>query len=118
MPRLSTPLLRVTPVSGDYGPGLALDGELDLATTPILMESLEACEQQDESVVALDLTELRFLDASGLKAILNAHRRAIRRGEHGLVLLNPSHDIRRLLELTAIDLTIEVVGEAPAAATA
>jgi anti-sigma B factor antagonist len=115
MPRLTTPLLRVTPVDGDHGPALALDGELDLATTPVLMESLEEREYQDESVVALDLTELRFLDASGLKAILNAHRRAIRRGERGLVLLNPSHDIRRLLELTAIDLTIEVVSEASAA---
>lgn len=117
MPRLTTPLLRVTPVFGDHGHGLALEGELDLATVPILMESLEASEREDESVVALDLTELSFLDASGLKAILNAHRRAIRRGERGLVLLNPSHDIRRLLELTAIDLTIEVLnGAAPAAA--
>jgi anti-sigma B factor antagonist len=116
MPRLTTPLLRVTPVSGDHGDGLALHGELDLATVPVLMESLDACERDDESVVALDLTGLSFLDASGLKAILNAHRRAIRRHERGLVLVNPSRDIRRLLELTAIDLTIEVVGEAPAAA--
>jgi len=117
MPRLSTPLLRVTPVSGDHGDGLALQGELDLATVPILMESLDAREREDESVVALDLTELSFLDASGLKAILNAHRRALLRGERGLVLLNPSHDIRRLLELTAIDLTIEVLnGAAPAPA--
>ena len=117
MPRLSTPLLRVTPVSGEHGPALALEGELDLATVPILMESLDALDREDESVFALDLTELRFLDASGLKAILNAHRRAIRRGERGLTLLNPSQDIRRLLELTAIDLTIEVLnGAAPAPA--
>jgi anti-sigma B factor antagonist len=116
MPRLTTPLLRVTPVTGDHGHCLALEGELDLATVPILMESLEASEREDESVVALDLTELSFLDASGLKAILNAHRRAIRRGEPGLVLLNPSHDIRRLLELTAIDLTIEVVDASAAPA--
>ena|SRR5437763_16991468 len=118
MPRLTTPLLRVTRVPNDRGPALALDGELDLATTPILMESLQACEHDDETVVALDLTDLRFLDASGLKAVLNAHRRAIRRGERGLTLVNPSRDIRRLLELTAIDLTVEVVnnGTAPAPA--
>jgi anti-anti-sigma factor len=116
MPRLTTPLLHVTPVAGDYGDGLALQGELDLATVPILMESLEEREREDVSVVALDLTELNFLDASGLKAILNAHRRAIRRGERGLSLLNPSHDIRRLLELTAIDLTIEVVDASAAPA--
>jgi anti-anti-sigma factor len=115
MPRLTTPLLRVSRVIGEHGPALALEGELDLATTPVLMESLEACEHDDESVVTLDLTELSFLDASGLKAILNAHRRAIRRAGCGITLLNPSHDIRRLLELTAIDLTIAVVEDVSAA---
>jgi anti-anti-sigma factor len=70
---------------------------------------MEAAERDDGPIVALDLTHLSFVDASGLKAILNAHRRAIRRGERGISLVNPSSDIRRLLSLTAIDLTIEVV---------
>jgi anti-sigma B factor antagonist len=108
MHRFTTPLLRVTPQPSGRGLQLALEGELDLATTPILEHSLEDAERDGEQVVALDLTELSFVDASGLKAILNAHRRAIRRGGPGLSLLNPSDDIRRLLELTAIDLTIEV----------
>jgi anti-anti-sigma factor len=105
----------VTPEPFRRGTRLSLRGELDLATTPILEESLEAAERDDERIVALDLSELSFVDASGLKAILNAHRRAIRRGERGLSLINPSSDIRRLLELTAIDLTIEVVPEASVA---
>src|SRR4051794_21974016 len=117
MPRFATPLLRVTPEPSGQGMRLALEGELDLATTPILEESIEATERDDGHVVALDLTQLSFVDASGLKAILNAHRRAIRRGGRGLALLNPSGDIRRLLSLTAIDLTIEVVApKAPAPA--
>jgi len=117
MHRFTTPLLRVTPEPAERGLSLALEGELDLATTPILEQSIEAAERDDGPVVALDLTELSFVDASGLKAILNAHRRAIRRGGRGLALLNPSGDIRRLLSLTAIDLTIEVVApKAPAPA--
>ena len=56
----------------------------------------------------IDLAELKFVDASGLKAILSEHRRSIRRGGRGLSLHNPSGDIRRLLALTAIDLTIAV----------
>jgi anti-sigma B factor antagonist len=96
---------------------LELEGELDLATTPILEESIETAERDDGPVVALDLTLLKFVDASGLKAILNAHRRAIRRGERGLSLLNPSSDIRRLLSLTAIDLTIEVAPNPASTAT-
>ena len=115
MPRFTTPLLRVTPEPLEHGTRLALEGELDLATTPILEESMAAVERDEGPIVALDLTELSFLDASGLKAILNAHRRAIRRGGRGILLLNPSSDIRRLLELTAIDLTIEVMPTAAAA---
>src|SRR5438034_11748023 len=100
MHRFTTPLLRVTPESLDGAMRLALHGELDLATTPILETSLEAAERYDEPVVALDLSELTFVDASGLKTILNAHRRSIRHGGRGLALVNPSGDIRRLLELT------------------
>jgi len=118
MPRFTTPLLRVTPEPLEQGTRLSLEGELDLATTPILEESMAAAERDEKPIVAIDLAELSFVDASGLKAILNAHRRAIRRGERGILLLNPSSDIRRLLSLTAIDLTIEVVsnGAAPAPA--
>ena len=93
---------------------LALHGELDLATTPILEESIATAEIEGHPVVALDLTDLKFVDASGLKAILNAHRRARRLGRAGISLLNPSSDVRRLLSLTAIDLTIEVVEPAGA----
>jgi anti-anti-sigma factor len=108
MTRFATPLLRVTPVAAPGGTYLALNGELDLATTPILEEALASEEHDSGPVVALDLAELSFVDASGLKAILNAHRRAVRAGRAGLALLNPSSDIRRLLSLTAIDLTLDV----------
>jgi anti-sigma B factor antagonist len=108
MDRFSTPLLSVTRIPGDRGMRLALEGELDLATTPILQASLDSAEHDGEPIVELDLTDLSFVDASGLKAILHAHRRAIRLGGDGIALLNPSFDIRRLLSLTAIDLTIEV----------
>jgi anti-anti-sigma factor len=115
MHRFTTPLLRVTPESLDGAMRLALHGELDLATARILERSLEAAELFEEPIAALDLTDLTFVDASGLKTILNAHRRSIRRGGPGISLVNPSSDIRRLLELTAIDLTIEVMPTAAAA---
>jgi anti-sigma B factor antagonist len=116
MARFDTPLLRVTPAGAIGGRQLALDGELDLATVPVLEEGLAAAEVAGDPVVALDLTHLDFVDASGLKAILNAHRRALRSGRAGLTLLHPSSDVRRLLSLTAIDLTIEVRDFMPSAA--
>jgi anti-anti-sigma factor len=114
MPHFSTPLLRVTPEPSGFGSRLALEGELDLATTPILEVRLEAATRKG-GPIELDLTELTFIDASGLRAILSAHRRALRRGEPGISLINPSGDIRRLLSLTALDLTIQVAPQATAA---
>jgi anti-sigma B factor antagonist len=105
--RFHQPSLRVIRASAPRGVLLALRGELDLASAPILEARLRAADVEDHSDVALDLTDLSFVDATGLKVILNAHRRAAWRGGR-VILLNPSSDIRRLLSLTALDLTIDV----------
>jgi anti-sigma B factor antagonist len=101
------PSLRVDRARTPDGVLLAVRGELDLASAPILEARLRAADVEEHSHLALDLTGLRFVDATGLRVILNAHRRAARRGG-GVTLLNPSSDIRRLLSLTALDLTIDV----------
>jgi anti-sigma B factor antagonist len=107
MSRFHPPSLRVVGASTPEGVLLALQGELDLASAPVLEARLRAADVEEHSDVALDLTELRFVDATGLKVILGAHRRAAWRGGR-VKLLNPSSDIRRLLSLTALDLTIDV----------
>jgi anti-anti-sigma factor len=105
--RFQQPSLRVNRAHTPGGVLLALRGELDLASAPILEARLRAADVEEHSDVALDLTDLSFVDATGLKVILNAHRRASWRGGR-VTLLNPSSDIRRLLSLTALDLTIDV----------
>jgi anti-sigma B factor antagonist len=106
--RFHPPSLRVNRASTSRGVLLALMGELDLASAPVLEARLRAADVEEHSDVALDLAQLSFVDATGLKVILNAHRRAAWRGGR-VTLLNPSSDIRRLLSLTALDLTIDVM---------
>lgn len=55
---------------------LALHGELDLATAPILESSLLEVEQQAPSRLVIDLGDLQFLDSTGLRLLLAAHSRA------------------------------------------
>ena len=82
------------------GKGLHLEGELDLAAAPRLTEALLDFASS-EGEVHLDLTEVSFLDSSGLRAILALARS---RGDHGsLVLLAPSASIMRILEIMGID---------------
>jgi anti-anti-sigma factor len=50
---------------------LRVRGELDMATAPILAESLRKLGERREPVL-LDLDELGFIDMSGLRAVLAA----------------------------------------------
>ena len=81
------------------GKGLRLAGELDLAGAPRLTEALLDFASS-EGDVYLDLTEISFLDSSGLRVILALARS---RGDGTLVLLDPSPAIRRILEVVGID---------------
>jgi anti-anti-sigma factor len=66
---------------------LALSGELDLATAPILADSLGELEGSIFAVAA-DLTGLTFLDSSGIALLLKA-----RPGGERLTLICPPEGI-------------------------
>ena len=90
-------VLEISPLPGVAG--LRLDGELDLATAPLLKEAL--VDLGSERDVHLDLALLTFLDSSGVHAIVAlAHTLD---GNHSVVLVNPSAAVRRCLEITGID---------------
>ena len=82
------------------GKGLRLAGELDLAAAPRLTEALlDFASAKGE--VHLDLTEVSFLDSSGLRVILALARSRVDKGS--VVLLDPTAAIVRVLEIAAID---------------
>ena len=82
------------------GKGLRLAGELDLATAPGLTEALLDFASS-EGEVYLDLSEVSFLDSSGLRVILALARS--RGDSRSVVLLDPSAAIMRILEIMGID---------------
>jgi anti-anti-sigma factor len=67
---------------------IALSGELDMATVPILTDNLAPFEGNGVSTIVLDLQDLTFIDSSGLLAFLEARRRAMSNG-HRLLLSGP-----------------------------
>jgi anti-anti-sigma factor len=77
---------------------LALDGELDLATSPDLELALLKAGA-DCGRVVLDLSALEFMDSTGLHVLLKAQGKF---DEHGwrLSLLPLPPQVRRLFELT------------------
>jgi len=49
---------------------LTLEGELDLASSPILKAVLDRLERGPASVIVVDLRRVSFLDASGLHVLV------------------------------------------------
>lgn len=78
-----------------------LRGSLDLATSPSVRAALVEAADKDRHDIIVDLTQLEFLDSTGLGALIGAHRRA---AEHGgrVRLIVQDGPIARLLNITGL----------------
>ncbi len=83
----------------------ALSGELDLASSQVLVDTVtRLCEEGAKGVI-LDIGALDFVDSTGLRAILTARDVCARSGcalriEPGPDAIRPQ--VRRLLEVTGL----------------
>ena len=90
-------MLELSPLVDEVG--IKLIGEVDLATARQLTDALTRISTDSE--VHFELSELTFMDSSGLGAIV-AYARS-RNGAGPLVMLNPSDHIERLFVITGLD---------------
>jgi anti-sigma B factor antagonist len=95
------PLLEIKqrPLRG--APCLALAGELDIAEVPPLEHALDGAIAASAGAFVVDLTELEFLDSSGIRLLLRA-RALLGREERALVLVCPHGPVRKAIELTGV----------------
>ena len=78
---------------------LAMVGELDIASSPILHAAVTRAMDNGGRALRLDLRELRFIDSTGLHAILTA-RELCRADGRELLLIPGPPSVQRLFELT------------------
>lgn len=78
-----------------------LRGSLDLATAPTVRAALSDAAEKGSQHLIVDLTQLEFLDSTGLGVLIGAHRRA---AEHGgsFRLVVSDGPISRLLNITGL----------------
>lgn len=89
-------------------------GELDMATAPEL-EHVVMPRLQEGGWIVLDLRSLDFIDSSGLRVVVGAHRAAEERGgRFTCVRGTPGSTVHRIVEIAGIDGVIEMVDD-PAA---
>jgi anti-sigma B factor antagonist len=78
---------------------LALDGELDLASAPLLERELLDAESSSPGRIVVDLGSLQFVDSTGLHVLLRARQRA-RENDRQLLLRRGPRAVRRVFEIT------------------
>ncbi len=79
-----------------------LVGELDLFTAPTLHEGLLGLFDAGVRSLALDLSELEFIDSTGLAELVQALKRHRESGAD-LVLQSPSRTVAKALEISGLD---------------
>jgi anti-sigma B factor antagonist len=96
--------------------GARIEGDLDSANGKDLVEFVDEIVSEAGQRVEVDLSRVVFIDRYGLQALLDTRRLAEER-QAELLLVEPSGQVRRLLELTGRDQIFTVVSsrhEAPA----
>jgi anti-sigma B factor antagonist len=77
---------------------LTVEGELDIATAPRMLGALNEAIAEMETPLVVDLTDVVFMDSTGLALLMNARRRVVRLG-HGFAIICPHGPTARVFEI-------------------
>lgn len=83
-------------------------GEIDIATAPTLEAALNAALDDGSERIAVDLSEVTFMDSTGLRSLISTQRRLEERGG-SLAIVAPGGPARRLLEIAGVAGTLRLV---------
>jgi anti-anti-sigma factor len=90
---------------------VVLDGEIDIATAPVIRRFLMAAISGGDARLAVDMAGVTFIGAAGIDVLVAAANRA-REAGGSLSLLAPSQQVRWLLDVLHLD-AILPVAQAP-----
>jgi anti-sigma B factor antagonist len=82
-----------------------LIGELDIGTVPTFQAAFAS--YTGSGPLTLDLSELTFIDSSGLTGLVRLHHRL--NGTADIVLARPQANVRRILSITRLDQVFTVL---------
>ena len=90
-------------------PVLKVAGEVDIQTSPILQEHLQAILDQGKTSIIVDLGEVTFLDSTGLSVLVAGFKRCQEAGGD-MRIVSPQPNVRRVLEITGLTDVFHVPG--------
>jgi anti-sigma B factor antagonist len=94
---------------------LAVYGDVDLKSARSLRDSLDEAAQDAKPRLIVDMSEVPFMDSSGLAALIGAQKAF--RARTKMIVVCPEN-IQRIFEVTRLDSVVAVVGTLPEALVA
>jgi anti-sigma B factor antagonist len=92
----------------------AVSGEIHVSTAPRFRYALEAIIDSGDGALVLDLSDVVFIDSTGLSVLLTGLRQISQRGGN-MVLVCKNPTVLRLFQITSLDSTFEIVPDRPTA---
>jgi anti-sigma B factor antagonist len=86
---------------------VAVAGEIDVYTSPSLQERLVEVLKDETSSIVLDLSQVTFLDSTGLGVLITALKRC-RSAGGDLVLVTAQANVLKVLEITGLNDVFQV----------
>jgi anti-sigma B factor antagonist len=94
---------------------VAIHGDVDLKTARAFRGALDDAAQDRKPRLIVDMSEVPFMDSSGLAALIGAQKAF--RATTQLIVVCPAN-LRRIFEVTRLDSIVSVVGSLPEALVA
>jgi anti-sigma B factor antagonist len=94
--------LNVTVRKTDKAAVVAVAGEVDVYTSPLLQERLVEVLRGGSSSIVLDLSAVTFLDSTGLGVLITGLKRC-RSADGDLVLVTTQPNVLKVLEITGLN---------------
>jgi anti-sigma B factor antagonist len=86
---------------------VAVAGEIDVYTSPLLQERLVEVLRDGSASIVLDLSAVTFLDSTGLGVLITGLKRC-RSADGDLVLVTAQPNVLKVLEITGLNDVFQV----------
>lgn len=94
----------------DQGATVSISGELDLATVPRLRQEIQTTLKQGTSQIVLELSNLTFIDSSGLGLLIELNNRSLNE-DWELRLTRPPARAFSVFSITGVDANLPFIDE-------
>lgn len=82
-------------------------GRIDTDNAHVIDQIVQAALVAERSVILLDVHSVEYINSSGLRTLVQLFKQIVRRGGR-LVLINPSENVQRLLELVGLENVFDI----------